>query len=70
VTGQEFAPGQRIQQDVLQGVPLLNEARTTDIVARDNQALLQQNKVLMERLEALEKKAAPKPRTRTKKKVK
>jgi hypothetical protein len=70
VTGQEFQAGQDIKRDVMQGVPLLNETRTSDVVASQNRSLMQQNKMLLERLEALEKaKAAPKkPRKKAKSK--
>lgn len=68
MTGQEFRAGQRIHQDLLQGVPLLNESRSTDIISQQNSQLAAQNKMLLERLEALEKaKVTPKKRGRPRK---
>ena len=67
-TGQEFQPGQRIQQDILQGSALLTENRSVDLAAKENHDLLQQNKMLMERLAALE--GAKKPAAKKARKAK
>lgn len=68
-TGQEFKPGQHIQKDILQNVPLLNENRSNDLAAIENRRLLERNNMLaaqnndlLARLEKIEKAQAAKPK--------